>query len=329
MRAHRLWRLMKCRYWSHSALAVEPRLSVRWMATMAYIGRIVSLPLPPISTFQQVRPRASTEEEVPFKRSPPPKESIIEAVIPAPLTKVHITKGLQQPDYLVQYVTATTLTRCLQKLSIVRKMLKDIEKEVVGEPSSSKNIIGENPWSKCIRELEGEARSRIPDIMVIIAFAQKSSNLYNINLENEVEEVDISLKTKSQMLTEQALRLFRLYYSTIPSISYEMKFDVGRLLVSSSSNKQERRERKEAKANNGSIVDETRSIASTGSVGTAGTAGMGGGFGYVRGDVDGFEAMSQVHVLKLLSEVKGWQWMNKAGKLYRISALLVETDKIL
>jgi nucleolar pre-ribosomal-associated protein 1 len=92
-----------------------------------------------------------------------------------------------------------------------------------------------------------------------------------------------------------------------------VRFDVGRLLVSSSSNKAERRERQQAKADKaGSVIGgETGSVAS---VGTAGTAGMGGGFGYARGDVKGFEALSQVHVVELLSQAKGWQWTNKAGQ---------------
>jgi nucleolar pre-ribosomal-associated protein 1 len=50
------------------------------------------------------------------------------------------------------------------------------------------------------------------------------------------------------------------------------------------------------------------------SFGTAGTAGMGGGFGYSRGEVTGFDALSQVHVLALLRDVKEWDWARKAGK---------------
>jgi nucleolar pre-ribosomal-associated protein 1 len=61
----------------------------------------------------------------------------------------------------------------------------------------------------------------------------------------------------------------------------------------------------------GSVVDDSGSIAS---FGTAGTAGMGGGFGYSRGEVAGFDALSQVHVLALLRDVKEWDWARKAGK---------------
>lgn len=153
-----------------------------------------------------------------------------------------------------------------------------------------------------------ECRRRLPEILVIISYAQKSATLAPPDAEGEV---DPTLAAKSSMLTESALRLFRLYHSTLPVVAQDAKFDVGRLLVSSSSVKQERKERKEAKAtgNNGSVVDETRSGVS---VGTMGTAGMGGGFGYAKGNVEGFEALSQVHVLKLLGAVKGWQWANKA-----------------
>jgi nucleolar pre-ribosomal-associated protein 1 len=298
-------------YWPNSALAVDPKLNARWIATMAYISSIVSLPCPDISTFRQPLPKGSTLELPPFRPQPPAISTMIESILPSPLTKTHMTKGLSHPDHLVQLVTAQTLARCLQKLSRTRDLLRSIEAEVTRGPGSSE----ENPWSVCIRQLEMEARRRVPELMVVIAFAQKSAIMGQVA---EDEEVDEALASKSAMLTEAALRLFGLYHQAIPAVTRDTKFDVGRLLVSSSSVKQERRERKDANANAGSVADETMSQGSVGSMGSAGTAGMGGGFGYAKGDVKGFEALSQVHVLQLLGSVKGWQWINKACKLSKL-----------
>jgi nucleolar pre-ribosomal-associated protein 1 len=293
------------RYWPHSALAIEPRLNARWMATMAYIGRVISLPPPPISTFRQPVPRGSDIETPPPRSIPPALEVIVESVLPAPLTKQHLTKGLSHADGLVQYMTALTLARGLQKLDVVQQLFREIEAEVGNKPSTS----AENPWATIRRELELDCRRRVPEVQVIIAFAQKAATLPPA--EPETDE-DNALVAKSTMLTEVALRLFGLYHRTLPSLASEVRFDVGRLLVSSSSNKAERRERQLAKVERaGSVLGETGSVAS---VGTAGTAGMGGGFGHARGDVQGFEALSQVHVVQLLSEVQNWQWTNKAGK---------------
>jgi nucleolar pre-ribosomal-associated protein 1 len=276
---------------------------------MAYVGRIISLPPPSMSTFRQPLPRGSDIEVAPPRLTPPTVETVIESILPSPLTKQHVTKGLQHPDGLVQYLTALTLARGLQKLDLVQRLFRDIESEMGSQPSTS-TTSGESPWAARGRELEMECRRRVPDLQVLIGFAQKSATL--APAEPETDE-DHALVAKSAMITEVALRLFGLYHRTLPSLAQEVRFDVGRLLVSSSSNKAERRERQQAKADKaGSVIGvETGSVAS---VGTAGTAGMGGGFGYARGDVKGFEALSQVHVVELLSQAKGWQWTNKAGK---------------
>lgn len=303
------------RYWPNSALAIEPRLHARWMATMSYVGHIVSLPPPSLLTFRQQVPRGTDPDLVPFRRLPPALETVVESILPSPLTKAHMTKGLQHADHLVQYMTAITIARCLQKLAVTQALFARIEKEIGDEPSTSSVVFSENPWTRRRKELEMECRRRLPEILVIISYAQKSATLAPPDADGEV---DPTLSAKSAMLTESALRLFRLYHSTLPVVAQDAKFDVGRLLVSSSSVKQERRERKDAKATakTGSVVDETRDGMSSAmsSAGTVGTAGMGGGFGYAKGNVEGFEALSQVHVLKLLGAVKGWQWTNKACK---------------
>ncbi|WWC58327.1 uncharacterized protein I303_100867 [Kwoniella dejecticola CBS 10117] len=276
-------------YWAHSALAVEPRLNARWVATMAYIGRIVSLPPPPLATFRQATPASSDASLALFRSSPPSTSIVIESVLPSPFTKSHIMKGLQHTDGLVQHVTAITLARCLQKLSIVQDLFLAIEKEIEAGPTTSQ----ENPWIRARRELEMEARKRIPELSIIVAFAQKAAMMAPSEPETEAE---LALASKSAMLTESALRIFSLCNKTIPSLASEMKFDVGRLLVSASSASAERRARREAR----------------------------------EGSVISFEALSQLHVLRLLGEVKDWNWMNKAAGsqytyLYHILLLNLST----
>ena len=297
------------RYWPYSNLSLDPCLNVRWMATMAFVGRIISLPPPSMSTFYQATPRGSDVEYMPPRVFPPSLAVIIESILPSPLTKQYLSKGLQHPDGLVQYTTALTLARALHKLDTVQRVFLEIEAEIRAEPGSS----AENPWARRRRELEMECRKRVPEVYVVIGFAQKSATLARIDPDSG-EEPNPALLAKSTMLAESALRLFGLYHHTLPSIAQEAKFDVGKLLVSSSSAKAERRERREARA--GSVISDSGSV---GSVGTVGTAGMGGGFGHARGDVAGFEALSQIHVLTLLSEVGDFNWSSKAGTSFSSS----------
>ena len=258
-----------------------------------------------MSTFHDPAPRGANASETPPRAAPPSVNVMIESIFPSPMGKVHLTKGLQHSDLLVQHVTALALARGLQKLELVQDILAQVEKEVEAQPSSSDNPVP-SIWTKRRLELELECKRRVPEVLVIISFAQKSATLARVPADSD-DDPDPKLVAKSALLTEVALRLFGLYHKALPSVSREAKFDVGKLLVSASSAKAERREKREARE--GSVISDTGSV---GSVGTIGTVGMGGGFGQSRGDVDGFEAMSQVHVLSLLSQVPDWQWTNKA-----------------
>jgi nucleolar pre-ribosomal-associated protein 1 len=294
-------------FWPHSGISVDPRLSAKWLATMALLGHVISLPLPPNDTFHVTtgitKPDGSKEMVV--KASPPALQVIIEAVLPSPLSKQHLSKGLQHVVGLVQHETALTLARALQKLLLVKAAFAKLSKEVRHDMGNEQF---DDPWSKALRELEMEARKRVPEVPVIIAFAQKSAA--SQALQASLEEADEGEKAKAVLLTESALRLFRLYYHALPNMAAEFRFDVGKLLVSSSSAKQEAAARKMARE--GSVIDDSGSVAS---FGTVGSAGMGGGFGQSRGDVAEFDALSQVHVLELLASVREWDWTAKAGTL--------------
>ncbi|KAE8538308.1 hypothetical protein D1P53_005650 [Cryptococcus gattii VGV] len=311
-------------YWAHSALSLEPRLNARWMATMSYVGRIISLPVPPLQTFRQPAPAGTDPSLSPFRTEPPLVSTIVESVLPAPFTKAHLMKGLQHTEGIVQHMTAVTFSRALTKLGQVQELFSSIESELYpdGQP--------DNPWARRQRELEMEIRKRLPELAIIVAFAQKSAQLAPAEPDPDSEE-DRALVTKSAMLTELALRIFSLCNKTLPSMASELKFDVGRLLVSSSSAKQEKKEKQLARE--GSVIgDDAQSVKSIGTVGSRGTIGMRGGFGQSRGEVEGFEALSQIHVLELLGEVRDWNWSVKAAGsqytyLYHILLLHLSTPQ--
>lgn len=305
-------------YWAHSALSLDPRLDARWIATMAYVGRVVSLPIPDRKTFNQPAPRGVDAASMLPRAIPPAVATVVESVLPSPLTKHHLSKGLQHNNALVQHVTALALARGLQKLAAVQALFAAIGTEV--------DEGADGAWAARARELEIECRRRVPEVPVIIAFAQKAAQLARPT--DEDDEVEPALAARGAMLTEAALRLFGLYHKTLPSLAGEARFDIGKLLVSASSANAERRARREARE--GSVVSDSGSV---GSVGTLGTVGMGGGFGHSRGDVEGFEALSQLHVLRLLSEVRDWTWTNKAAGsqftyLYHILQLHLSTRNV-
>ncbi len=287
-------------YWPNSALSVEPRLSSGWISTISFIGRIVSLPVPNESTFYS---------GAAVKAQPPASQTVIEAVLPSLLGKNHLSRGLQHSSPLVQHLTALALAGALQKFIAVRQLIRQLAVQASSREGISVNDNVDDSWMQLVHDLDLEARKRVPDVAVVIAFAQKSAA--SQALQASVEEGDVDAKARAELLTEVALRLFGLYHHALPALAMEVRFDVGKLLVSSASSKMEAEARKVMRE--GSVASDVGSIASVGTVGSVGSIGMGGGFGQSRGDVRGFDGLSQIHVIQLLKDVSTWAWAGKAG----------------
>lgn len=304
--------LFSVSYWPYSGVSLDPKLSAKWIATISFIGRVIAAPIPAEQTFRVIDATDSAKVSPP-KITAPPLQSLVEAILPSPLSKHNLSKGLQGSVGLIQHLCALTLARSLQKLAAVQALFtrlgKELEAEMAGESRA------DNSWFARLRELELEMRKRVPDVPVIVTFAQRSAA--SQALQASLEDGDQASKAKAELLTESALRLFHLYYETLPTMAAELKFDVGKLLVSSSNAKQEAEFRKNSRE--GSVAfSETGSVAS---MGTIGTIGMGGGFGQARGDVMGFDTLSQMHVLELLANVREWNWTNKACESVELSGL--------
>lgn len=248
--------------------------------------------------------------EAAIKAQPPALQAVIEAVLPSLLGKNHLSKGLQHSSPLVQHLTALALARALQKFIAVRQLIQRLASQATAQEGSAEHGTIENSWMQLVHDLDLEARKRVPDVAVVIAFAQNSAA--SQALQASVEEGDVDAKAQAELLTEVALRLFGLYHCALPALAMEVRFDVGKLLVSSSSSKMEAEARKLMRE--GSVASDAGSIASVGTVGSIGSIGMGGGFGQSRGDVRGFDGLSQIHVIQLLKDVSTWAWAGKAGR---------------
>jgi nucleolar pre-ribosomal-associated protein 1 len=130
-------------------------------------------------------------------------------------------------------------------------------------------------WSKRSRDLEREVEKRVPDFMVIIAMAQQKQLLVPTE----------QGKAKAALLTESVLRLLWLYHKLFPRLIAEVRFDVGKLLMS--------------------VVDPA--IEATQDV----------GFDTDRLSTEesqsGLDVLRQLHVLRLLRESDQFVWSSKIG----------------
>ncbi|KAG1894474.1 uncharacterized protein F5891DRAFT_1255164 [Suillus fuscotomentosus] len=125
-------------YWHAVALTLEPRLSSKWIANIAFFGLVISQPVP-VSSF--LIPGNNI-----YQPDPPPLSTILESILPSVSTKVHFSKGLQSMSHLVQHCTALALARCLTKLSCVFRTFQDVESALEEDETESSSACIHNAY---------------------------------------------------------------------------------------------------------------------------------------------------------------------------------------
>ncbi|KAI0254170.1 ribosome 60S biogenesis N-terminal-domain-containing protein [Lactifluus subvellereus] len=255
-------------YWSSASLTLEPRLSSKWIANIAFFGNVVSLPVPEASFFL---PGSSL-----YLPTPPPLTAFLENVFPSVNTKAHFSRGLLSTSPLVQHCTALALAKSLSKYSEVLEVMHKVESILEEDESNGQ-------WKKRRSELEREARRRVPDFQVVIAFSQKSGdNAQSAPRDADAETMPLK-KVRTAMLGETSTRLLWLYHLCFPSLVAEARFDVGKLLQTSFEE-----------------VGQTSVV----------------------GPTSGLDTLRRLHVLRLLKESDQFLWSSKSGSRSYINILL-------
>ncbi|KAI0301899.1 transcriptional repressor TCF25-domain-containing protein [Multifurca ochricompacta] len=182
-------------YWSAASLTLEPRLSSKWIANIAFFGNVISLPVPEASFFL---PGSSL-----YVPTPPPLTAFLENVFPSVNTKAHFSRGLQSTSPLVQHCTALALAKSLSKYSEVLRIMRKVEGVLEEDENSGQ-------WRKRRIELEHEARRRVPDFQVVIAFSQKAGDaVQSLPKDADAGTTPIS-KMRATMLAESSTRFWKL-----------------------------------------------------------------------------------------------------------------------
>ena len=254
-------------YWAGAALTLEPRLSSKWITNVAFFGVVISLPVPTSCLFLP-----NTHQ---YNPTPPPLPTILENILPSSInTKSHFSKGLQSPSGLVQHCTALTLAKCLQKYESLLRVFEEAHEALEEDPE-------EGQWVRRRREMEREVRRRVPEVGVVVGFAQQGKGKGN--------------EVRGALLAESAQRLLWMYHRCLPSVVAEARFDVGKLLlnfsVRSSDEKveMEKEDGMEVEAEEGKDEDEEPRAAAR------------------------LHRVQQLHVLKILKESDQFVWAGKAG----------------
>ena len=208
-------------YWASAGLALEPRLSSKWLANIAFFGAVVSLPVPTVSFFL---PESGSTGTSLYRPSPPPLSIIVDNILPNAHIKTHLSRGMQSASPLVQHASALALAKCLLKYEQVSRAFEQVAKALEEDEDGL--------WTRRRREVEREVRKRVPDFQVIVGFSQRYNDSASANQEQpkEGQRQSTPNPTRTALLAESAHRLLWLYHQLLPSVVAEARFDAGKLL---------------------------------------------------------------------------------------------------
>ncbi|TPX31859.1 hypothetical protein SmJEL517_g04918 [Synchytrium microbalum] len=193
-------------FWSSpSTASFDPRPSSKWLAIMSLATRIISLPIPRFDT-----------------SIPPPVQTTCDNILPLPLTRLFISRGIQHPVCLVKYTTASVLALSLQKLGVLQDMAQKCA-SLAGTTSAA--------WHEWGTNVTDEVRRRVPDFQAVIAMHHQAlSDTSSVKVE-ALGDVSIDAEEEaSKLLLGVSLKLFRGYGRQFPSSVAESRFDYGKLV---------------------------------------------------------------------------------------------------
>ncbi|KAJ1559830.1 hypothetical protein HK405_009192, partial [Cladochytrium tenue] len=222
-------------YWetSQSAHSFEPRLSERWLANMALVARVLSMPIPDLAGGVW----ASAGERL----SPTPAvvSALAENVFPG-ILRGALGRALQHPSITVRYTGGTILALAVERLGLFCDSLAGLDTSVLEsvtddftDPDSGG---GSGIWTATARRLKEEVIRRSPDFQTVLALQSTKDKQSSLSKEASNQEVTKGNESEEDpSVTQEAvqiisLRLIKLYKRHFGDVVLESRFDFGRIL---------------------------------------------------------------------------------------------------
>ncbi|WFC94024.1 hypothetical protein MBRA1_000651 [Malassezia brasiliensis] len=169
---------------AHRTLALEPRADSAWLGSMAFVGRLLALPVPPTN-----------------EPAPPRVGVVLANTAPESLLRA-LGRGLRHADALVQYYACLVVARALQRVEAVQAGALRAATRLDEPPDGA--------WRAALRTYELAWRKRFPP----------------------VDAVAMLVHATGSMRQEVALRVLALYHTVLPSMTFDTRYDAGKLLTS-------------------------------------------------------------------------------------------------
>lgn len=223
-------------FWTKFAPSLEPRLSSKWVTSIAFATRVVASPLPDslLTKLHQAKKKGAECPALPNMAT-----LLDTALMPPSIGKTWISKALQQSDSvpLVTYLTCQFLMSGMRKCTAIIDCMQDIARAL----RARGEIVSSSAWKSASARLAVDASDRLPDLQVLIALVQKSlgrafsraSSVASVATAPGAMEVDgENPEEDNTLMTSLALRTIYLYRKLAPSVFSKLRFDFGKLLSS-------------------------------------------------------------------------------------------------
>lgn len=181
-------------YFFKKSFSFEPKLTTTWVGYSMFLLSTINLPIPKWQLDQDASGQFPT---------PPHVSSMIEGILPQPLTKKALTRCLNQSTDLIKFFGVRILIAAFQKLA---KIQKGLASGIVVRQSTSRDL-----WRQAQVELLNEFRRRCPEMKHVIAVFRGCPN-------------------HSALFREAITRLLAMYYKLLPQLALEEKFDISMAL---------------------------------------------------------------------------------------------------
>ena len=168
------------------SFSFEPKLTATWLGYSMFLLSTVQLPL--TDRYLETLQRSGTTLAI-------PASTIIETILPTPLTHKSLTRCLNQQVDLIAFMTLKILIAAFQKL---QSLLQWLQNTGYQSPAAARHATA---------ELKAEFRTRCPDMRHVIAGFRKCP-------------------TGNVALREAYAQLVALYYSIVPQAALDEKFDI-------------------------------------------------------------------------------------------------------
>lgn len=174
-------------FYKKKLFTFEPKLSATWIGYAAFLFSAIQLPTPHWPQSDDYR-----------RPKPPLISTVLESILPYPLSQKTLTKCLNQNVQLITFLAVRLLLMGFHKLENV---LEDF-----------KTIVQNRSWQEGVQNLRSRFLQRCPELRTVISAFRRCSS-------------------EQTLLRESLTRLLSLYYKTAPELALDEKFDISIVLA--------------------------------------------------------------------------------------------------